>query len=50
MTIRISLTDANGGTDVVAIRDGLLAGVSTEDNEAGWRESLDRLAALVEEN
>ena len=50
MTITISLADANGGTDVVAIHDGLPTGVSTEDNETGWRESLDRLAALVEEN
>jgi uncharacterized protein YndB with AHSA1/START domain len=48
MTSSISLRDAEGGTELVAVHDGLPAGVSPADNEAGWRESLARLAALVE--
>ena len=49
MTITISLTDADGGTDLVAIHENLPSGVLPADNETGWRESLDRLAALVED-
>ena len=48
MTIRITLADADGGTNLVAVHDGLPAGVWLTDNEAGWREALARLAALVE--
>ncbi len=48
MTITISLADADGGTDVLAVHDGLPPGVSTADNEAGWREALEKLASLVE--
>jgi len=49
MTITISLSDARGGTDLVAVHEGLPRGVETSDNETGWREALLRLAALVEE-
>lgn len=49
MTISITLTDAgDGGTDLVAVHDGLPAAVTPADNELGWREALDRLATLVE--
>jgi uncharacterized protein YndB with AHSA1/START domain len=48
MTITIVLTDADGGTDILAVHDGLPPGLSTADNEAGWRSSLAKLAALVE--
>jgi uncharacterized protein YndB with AHSA1/START domain len=48
MTITITLADADGGTDIVAVHDGLPRGVPTADNEAGWREALAKLAALVE--
>ena len=48
MTITISLTDADGGTDLVAVHEDLPPGVAATDNETGWRESLDRLAGLVE--
>jgi uncharacterized protein YndB with AHSA1/START domain len=48
MTITITLADADGGTDVVAVHDGLPPGLSTGDNEAGWRSSLAKLATLVE--
>jgi hypothetical protein len=37
-----------GGTDVLAVHDGLPPGLSTADNEAGWQSSLAELAALVE--
>jgi uncharacterized protein YndB with AHSA1/START domain len=48
MTITITLTDADGGTDLVAVHEGLPRGVSTADNETGWRMALAKLAALVE--
>ncbi|MBI3965864.1 MAG: SRPBCC family protein [Chloroflexi bacterium] len=48
MTITITLVDADGGTDLLAVHDGLPRGVSTADNETGWRMALARLAALVE--
>ena len=48
MTITISLTDADGGTDVIAVHDQLPPGLSPADNETGWRMSLAKLAALVE--
>jgi uncharacterized protein YndB with AHSA1/START domain len=48
MTITYTLTDADGGTDILAVYDGLPPGVSTTDNEVGWRMSLAKLAAFVE--
>jgi uncharacterized protein YndB with AHSA1/START domain len=48
MTITITLADAGGGTDLLAVHDGLPPGLSPADNEAGWRSSLTKLAALVE--
>jgi len=48
MTITISLIDAAGGTDVIAVHDRLPPGLSPTDNETGWRMSLAKLAALVE--
>jgi uncharacterized protein YndB with AHSA1/START domain len=48
MTITFSLAEADGGTDIRAIHDGLPRGLSAADNEAGWRSSLAKLAALVE--
>jgi uncharacterized protein YndB with AHSA1/START domain len=48
MTITITLVDADGGTDLLAVHDGLPPGVPAADNEAGWRSSLGKLAALVE--
>ena len=50
MTIIFELTGADGGTDVLAVHDGLPPGLSTADNETGWRSSLAKLAALVEAN
>ena len=48
MTITITLADADGGTAVTAVHDGLPPGLSPADNEAGWREALARLAVLLE--
>ena len=48
MTITIALTDADDGTDLLAVHDGLPPSVSPADNETGWRMSLAKLKALVE--
>ena len=44
MTITFTLADAGGGTEILAVHDGLPAA----DNGTGWRMSLAKLAALVE--
>jgi uncharacterized protein YndB with AHSA1/START domain len=49
MTITITLADADGGTEVLAMHEGLPPGVSSADNEEGWRLALAKLAALVED-
>ncbi|MDQ6604109.1 MAG: SRPBCC family protein [Chloroflexota bacterium] len=48
MTITITLVDADAGTDLFAVHDGLPPGVSAADNETGWQMALTKLAALVE--
>ena len=48
MTITIALSDRDGGTDLLAVHDGLPAGVSPADNETGWRMALAKLAVLAE--
>jgi hypothetical protein len=48
MTITTTLSAANDGTDILAIHDDLPPGLRPADNEAGWREALAKLAALVE--
>jgi uncharacterized protein YndB with AHSA1/START domain len=48
MTITISLAEADGGTEILAVHDRLPPGLSPADNETGWRSSLAKLAALVE--
>ena len=49
MTITYTLTPTpDGGTEVVGRHENLPPGVSVEDNETGWRMSLDKLARLVE--
>lgn len=50
MTITITLTDADGGTEVVGLHEQLPRAVSVADNEEGWRMSLAKLAALCEAN
>jgi uncharacterized protein YndB with AHSA1/START domain len=48
MTITITLIDARGGTDLLAVHEGLPRGLSPADNETGWRMALAKLATLVE--
>lgn len=48
MTIVLTLTDADGGTDVVALHENVPADVAPADNELGWRLALAKLAALAE--
>jgi uncharacterized protein YndB with AHSA1/START domain len=50
MTITTTLTDDDGGTDVLVAHEGIPRGVSTVDNETGTRMALANLAALVEAN
>lgn len=48
MTSTITLADADGGTELAAVHEGVPDGVAPADNELGWRMALDRLAELVE--
>ncbi|HEY0605602.1 MAG TPA: SRPBCC family protein [Herpetosiphonaceae bacterium] len=48
MIVTFTLTDADGGTDVIAVHDNVPPGVAPADNEMGWRMSLEKLARLVE--
>jgi uncharacterized protein YndB with AHSA1/START domain len=48
MKITFTLTDADGGTNILATHEGLPPGVAAADNEIGWRMALAKLAALVE--
>ncbi len=48
MTITYTLAADAGGTTVTGVHENLPPGVSPEDNELGWRMSLDKLAAVVE--
>jgi uncharacterized protein YndB with AHSA1/START domain len=47
MTMTIQLADAEGGTELVAVQDGLPEGLSPAANEVGWDDALTRLAALL---
>ena len=48
MMMTFSLTEADRGTDVLAVHDNLPPGVSPADNETGTRMALEKLARLVE--
>jgi len=48
MIVTTTLKDSGRGTELTAVHDHLPPGLSPTDNELGWREALDRLAALVE--
>jgi uncharacterized protein YndB with AHSA1/START domain len=48
MTVTFTLTDADGGTEVLGVHDKLPPRISAADNETGWRMALDKLARLVE--
>ncbi|GAA5059149.1 SRPBCC family protein [Nocardia callitridis] len=47
-TITYTLEDADGGTLLRGVHEDLPDGVPPEDNELGWRISLDQLANLAE--
>lgn len=48
MKITTSLADAAGGTEVTVLCQDIPAGIRPEDNETGCRQSLDKLASLLE--
>jgi uncharacterized protein YndB with AHSA1/START domain len=48
MTMTTTLTDANGGTDVLVVHEGIPDAVPASDNETGTRMALENLARLVE--
>ncbi|MFB7455485.1 SRPBCC family protein [Streptomyces sp. NPDC056188] len=48
MTMTTSLAEANGGTEVVIVHEGIPDEVPRADNELGTRMALDNLARLVE--
>ena len=47
MTLTITLRDLDGGTELLAVHEGVPDGIAPEDNELGWRMALDRLAAVL---
>jgi uncharacterized protein YndB with AHSA1/START domain len=48
MTMTTTLADADGGTDVLVVHEGIPSGVPTTDNETGTRMALANLARFVE--
>ncbi len=48
MRMTVLLADVAGGTEVSLLYENIPTGVSLEDNEAGSRSALQKLAALVE--
>ncbi len=48
MRMTVMLADVDDGTDVSLLYENVPAGIRPEDNEAGSRQSLQKLAALVE--
>ena len=48
MTMTTTLTDADGGTDVLVVHEGIPDRVPVVDNETGTRMALANLAQLVE--
>lgn len=50
MTLTTTLADADGGTDVLVVHEGIPSSVRTIDNETGTRMALANLATLVEAN
>jgi uncharacterized protein YndB with AHSA1/START domain len=48
MTVTTTLTEADGGTDVLVVHEGIPDTVPSADNDTGTRMALARLARLVE--
>ena len=47
MTVTLTLSDARGGTNLLAAHENVPAGIAPADNELGWRMSLAKLARLA---
>jgi uncharacterized protein YndB with AHSA1/START domain len=48
MTMTVTLSDVPGGTELTLLYENVPSGIRPEDNEAGSRSSLQKLAALLE--
>lgn len=48
MTMVVTLEDGDGGTDVTILFENIPPGIRPEDNDAGTRSSLEKLARYVE--
>jgi uncharacterized protein YndB with AHSA1/START domain len=48
MTMTVTLEDKNGGTEVTILFENIPTGIRPEDNYAGTRSSLEKLARYVE--
>jgi uncharacterized protein YndB with AHSA1/START domain len=48
MKITTSFTDTDEGTEITVLCQDIPAGIRLEDNEMGCKESLQKLAALIE--
>lgn len=48
MRITTRLAPEEGGTRLSAVHEDLPSGVATADNEAGWRDALQKLAMLLQ--
>jgi uncharacterized protein YndB with AHSA1/START domain len=48
MTMVVTLEDRDGGTEVTILFENIPSGINPEDNEAGTRSSLEKLARYVE--
>ena len=47
MTVTFTLSDADAGTELLALHENLPPGISPDDNRLGWNLSLDKLARYV---
>ncbi|MGB9071391.1 MAG: SRPBCC family protein [Terriglobales bacterium] len=48
MRITVSLADVDGGTEITMLCEDIPKGIRPEDNELGCKESLQKLAGLIE--
>ncbi|GIH02448.1 hypothetical protein Rhe02_05150 [Rhizocola hellebori] len=48
MTMTTTLTEADGGTDVLIVHEGIPDAIPAADNETGTRMALDKLAQLLD--
>jgi uncharacterized protein YndB with AHSA1/START domain len=48
MTMVVTLEDKEGGTEVTVVFEHIPSGIRPEDNEAGCRSSLEKLARYLE--